>query len=250
MKTFAYVITTVGMDCHDTRTYTDFLKNPETETYEFKEADMDNITLLYAEQLRDELIVSAQKENETIAVKATKEDIRSAIKKHQKFTIFGTDPETFCVAGETVTAYKTKLELQITNNSTFCFYTEYEGGQIRGHAEIFLEHVKDEDVRYVAVENFLCPSKYIPSVQRFYHEPFRDYAAFKAYFDNMELHHIQYCSSVKEMLIIDVSECQDSEWYQENMEIIRKIRENPKLSDIAYFQINAELHLETINQHT
>ena len=79
-----------------------------------------------------------------------------------------------------------------------------------------VQDIPSDRVGYLAVENFLNPFRYIPSMQRFYHEPYATQEEADAALEEMKLH--EKYDSVKEMHVIDLGEAADNVWYSSNSE--------------------------------
>lgn len=108
---------------------------------------------------------------------------------------------------------------------------EFAAGQISYHGHFMEMDIPKENVAYLAVENFLAPRKGVPSVQRFYHEPYSDAKEAEEALDRMQLH--EGYRSVKELYVIDTEKEKETNWYKCNAaEIGKPFKLYPSLENL------------------
>ncbi|ADL36062.1 hypothetical protein bpr_II123 (plasmid) [Butyrivibrio proteoclasticus B316] len=119
--------------------------------------------------------------------------------------------------------------------NTFCYdpedqeiVVEYAGGQFEFHTYIDVKVIPDANVRYLAVENFLCPNKGVPSVERFYSYPVKKLQEAQRLLDELKLHE-DMGRSEKYLMISDIDELATNSWYAGNITVINQERELEKL---------------------
>ena len=99
-------------------------------------------------------------------------------------------------------------------------FKDYMFGQASYETYYAIDEIPNERVGYIAVENFLAPVKGCPTVQRFYHEPYRTLEEAQKALDEMVMHSEENHSglgSIKELHIVDIDKIKDSQWYKNNV---------------------------------
>lgn len=74
-----------------------------------------------------------------------------------------------------------------TYEKVLVFNCWYGGGQVDYKTIYHIGDIPDEEVVYMVVENFLCPAKGVPSVQRMYREPFTDLTEAREYMESLPI---------------------------------------------------------------
>lgn len=255
MKTFVYISTYAGIDWHDCRTTHEYLK--QNGSYEI--TDVDSVIIDFIKRERNRLIKYFEKENKVYYFASNKK-IEYAVKNKKKLSVIRGDKNSYTdTDGKRFTYYETELDLKVSDKGDLDLVYSAWGGQFTATHYICIDVIDDKNVRYIASENFLCPNKGVPSVQRFYHKPFESFTEFKSYFDNMKLHSIDktnvWAESEKEMLVIDIEKYEvfDEEkqspnlWFSDNMEAIEltdKLRSSG-IKEIP-FKMYVNQHLENL----
>ena len=111
--------------------------------------------------------------------------------------------------------------------------SSYAYGQIEHRTSFTERDIPDEDVRYLVVENFLCPRIGTPSVQRLRFAPFHDLVSAQLAIDGLQIDKNaewrKGISSVKELIITDAADLEPGDqdnfmnlaWYKLNMEVLK-----------------------------
>lgn len=153
-------------------------------------------------------------------------------------------------------------ELHFTfDGATLTLTALYLFGQIEYTTTYTVQTIKDENVRYLATENFieLCPD--IPTIPSFYQPEFcsaptnprfyqPEFCSAKealAALQNLKLHDKQNCQ--KELIIRDINNLQKDTWYLKNMKIIQILKNHPELDKPEYFHITPTDHLDCLEKH-
>ena len=111
--------------------------------------------------------------------------------------------------------------------------SSYAYGQIEHRTSFTERDIPDEDVRYLVVENFLCPRIGTPSVQRLRFAPFHDLVSAQLAIDGLQIDKNaewrKGISSVKELIIADAADLEPGDQdnfmnlacYKLNMEVLK-----------------------------
>lgn len=202
-----------GMDWHDSCTVNEHLL--QDGSYDIKDPGMAKAKFIYKDLT--EMAAQEKSPDGTLVSEVTLvdipgfdeiyeavkngEDIRAASKtEHREFEGKKYDINELEYFYEGVTGDVTK---------SYCH------GQITYHGHFIEQDIPLENVRYIAAENFLAPTKGVSSVQRFYHEPYTYLGEAKKALEDMQLH--EGYSSVKELYIIDIEKEKETEWYKDNV---------------------------------
>lgn len=89
----------------------------------------------------------------------------------------------------------------------------------------YLNDIPENDVCYIVEEHFMGCGKGVPLIQRFYHEPFKDLESAGKYKANFKLHDWPCFKTETKIIVYQESKLKNNEWYQNNMEIIRLLKE-------------------------
>ncbi len=100
---------------------------------------------------------------------------------------------------------------------------------------------------FMVVENFLSPFEGIPSIKRLWHEPFRVFKEAAEYVQNEKTHNSGN-ESVWEIHIADRDEIMETEWYKEQMEAVRLMKEAGTSPYGPEFCIDTGRHLKSLKQ--
>lgn len=202
-----------GMDWHDSCTVNEHLL--QDGSYDIKDPDMAKAKFIYKDLtgmaaqekspdgtlVSEVTLVDIPGFDEIYEAVKNGEDIRAASKtEHREFEGKKYDINELEYFYEGVTGDVTK---------SYCH------GQITYHGHFIEQDIPLGNVRYIAAENFLAPTKGVSSVQRFYHEPYTYLGEAKKALEDMQLH--EGYSSVKELYIIDIEKEKETEWYKDNV---------------------------------
>ncbi len=254
MKTFVRIDGICGQDWHDTYEKTNYLRengsleisNPIEVIYNYIKDTVMNFSAGYFKSMDFECI-------------ATDEAIKEAlVSRKGELTLYAANGEEYTYAnGETVRIYEQRYVL---NAETLEVHGEILHGQITDNFYISIMEIEDDAVRYLAVENFLCPNKGVPSVQRFYSLPVKTQAEVEKLLDEMVLHTPKnsknvWAESAKEIVIDNVDNLLSSSWYARNIialkesevckEFINKYADD---SEEVPFAMYAEKHTELLKE--
>ncbi len=229
-----------GFDWHDACSHTDFLKEKHGNPY-----NITNPIRTIAERVYDmfaQFVETCLGNNTSSDYKITfemsVEDIVEKMEKREKISIYDCIPNP---------EYEDDYEnWMIFDSDKLSMETYYCGGQVSYDGYFTIADIPDEKVRYIVCENFLAPNKGVPSVQRFYHEPFTDYYEMLSYYCNMPMHGKEdnYCGihskSVKEIIIINVDSTIDDDWFNSNMQAIELSKDHPDAEFKMYVKQDIE----------
>lgn len=233
---------------NQTKEYHKFLK--QEGSYDIRVPE--DLLLKMAKDLRDNLMMDVLRRNRRWSFKdigkiATDSEIETAIRNKASLPILRAIKRDMSYGtGYNFSQYKTVLEMKVSGIGDFRFIRTENFDHEQEVTEIQFREIDDENVRYLGCENFL--PKDIPSALRFYHEPFVNLEEFMKYFEVMNLHQKEddghvWAESVKEMLIIDISICEKSEWFKDNMQVIKMIENHPELGNPELFRMQEGYHL-------
>lgn len=209
-----------GMDWHDIRTTTQFLKEKFKNDYNIAS---ENINTVIANDVFKSMkgmftSVTSFKDETTVTKKLenipTFEEILKAVEKKETLEVHSNPDKT---------EYGEIYELTFTlkeKDGVIHVYQEYMYGQFSFDTDYVVYDIPDEKVGYIVAENFLCPMKGVPSISRFYHEAYDNLAEAKLAMKKMKLH--KDYDSVKEMYIANMDEMREREWYKKNINAIGK----------------------------
>ena len=148
------------------------------------------------------------------------------------------DCESMCIDGSIFYENTGKIEgasLEISES--------YAWGQISYVTNYELEELEKANLLYLVEEQFLCPTKGVPIVERIYHEPFLELCKAESYKESLQLH--ANVRSKKELLIFG-KEILEKEWYKLNMEAVELMREKKRDIYDPTFSIFVDTHIEKL----
>ena len=123
----------------------------------------------------------------------------------------------------------------------------YAWGQFNYETCYVAEKANPGDVKYLVEEQFYCPTKGVPLVERFYEEPFENLEEAKKYFDEMKVHEDMDCG--KELLIFDTkTQPRDKGWYNCNVKALLLMKEKGQTHLDASFRIFVDSHIEELEK--
>lgn len=219
-----------GIDWHDSCSITEYLKDTDG-SYDIK-SDPDEIiaTNLYdmISQMKETSTEKGVVVSETYlkSYPASADEIFKLIKKGEVFGYESEPDKEFGVSKIYVSYDPAKKELSYG----YCY------GQISYSGTFVEDEIADEDVRYFVCENILAPNKGIPSVLRFYEEPYTDLNEALTALDNLELKNY---NSRKE-LIIQSEDKSNPKWLQANR-LCNQVKE--ELGDVVEYSLHTENYL-------
>ncbi len=222
---FIKVNTYGGVDWHDSFSKNVFLQ--ENGSYAITNVDktiVDYIVSFIADCING---IDEDKRN-LINCIATREGVEEALKnKEKKFKLFSSaehdyidqDGMKITYIDIEVTFDAEKMEIEESYACGQCSYTQY----------IDVLDIAESDVRYIVCENFLCPTKGVPSIERMYQLPVKTQAEAEKIFSEMKLHKEEeyanvWTSSEKELLIDSVDNLLSSAWYANQVVAINEVK--------------------------
>lgn len=127
---------------------------------------------------------------------------------------------------------------------TICY-----AGQVSYKSTYNVMHIDEEDVRYFAVENILCPVKGTPSVIRFYEDPVKTAKEANEAVDLIRRHEwASEFGSRKELIVLDIKKVEQATWYKKNMRLGHILKEHQNLETPENFQVFVSDHLELLRK--
>ncbi len=230
MKTIQYT-QYGGIDWHDSYEITKQLE--EDLSYSIKNPDMVIAKHLYS--MITEMQSSTIEEGEKIREVKLQDipsfdDVLKAVINGEKITL--TSPEE-------QDCYGTACELgfdYLPEDKSVSFYYAY--GQVDYHGSYVETEIPDDKVQYLVVENFLAPTKGVPSVQRMYHAPYLIEEEGRKALKELVLH--EEYDSCAEILVSNKESDEEDEWYKRNMQLVELMEKHPNVP----FRCFTEAHLK------
>lgn len=102
----------------------------------------------------------------------------------------------------------------------------YSGGRFEAKGCFKIKEIESENVRFIPVENFVQPHDNSVTVQRFYAKPFTSESEAKKALADMGLHDMTNVNTSKSMIIADINEIKNTDWYKDNMACISMVEDN------------------------
>lgn len=129
------------------------------------------------------------------------------------------------------------------DGSTHEVTKSYSGGRFETTGSFKVKEIEPENVRFIPVENFVQKYGNSSSVtaQRFYIKPFTSESEARKALTDMSLHDVANVNTSKSMVVVDINEIKDTDWYKDNMACIDMV-ENGNLSWDRNFDIWAPTH--------
>lgn len=205
-----------GMDWHDCCETTDFLE----ENGSFSIVNPDTVIAKHLYRLMTE-IQSDTFEKDVLTKSVRLQNIPSY---DEVYKAVRDGKEIYLTSPEETDQYGTACELDFRYKNkkvTYC----YGFGQVNYSGEYITEIIPDDKVQYLVVENFLAPTKGVPSVQRFYHKPYETEAEAKKAKESFVLHESH--GSRVEILVSDKDKDAEKEWYKKNLQAIELAEKYP-----------------------
>lgn len=232
-NTYVCVNTYGGLDWHDTSTWSSCLQ--EDGRFELKDASKSIAKHVYGE-LTSMCISSSDSEKKTALEDIpTLKEITKCICSKAAFTITSSD-------GYELEAFWNPKENQLIQN----FYA----GQVSYCVSYNIMEIEPENLIYIAAENFMCPMKGVPSVERFYKAPFT-----RLEDAQKECKRIQTAIKKRndenvqpELIITDKTIISETDWYKCNMQVINTLKEHPELDNADNFELPVQYHLERLKE--
>ena len=124
----------------------------------------------------------------------------------------------------------------------------FSAGQFEYDGEFQVQEIERENVRFIPVETFYTSDGAVP-VQRFYTKPFTSEADARKVLTEMKPHEIQGVQSTCELMVADMEDLEDSDWYESNMRCVAMVEASDgALSWDENFAIWAETHAAKLEQ--
>ncbi len=229
-----------GIDWHDSSDSTNYLK----------ENDSFNIT--NTEKVIEDAIVKRFKEfynwidtdpngnnkNNTVPdIRPSEEDIRAAIRNKQNIAAkfngmtYNDDPSDPKVWYDCEIRYLAKTDEYPSD--VHRIKEIFACGQFEYTYWFVEKEIPDENVRFLATENFPCPSKGVPSISRFYSFPVKTQTEAEKQLEELQLHMPDgdnvWVEPNKELIIFDVDITSNTMWYALNIQAICLTKELEKM---------------------
>ncbi len=247
-KTFINIETYSGMDWHDKKARSKYLS--ENGSYEI--TNPDKVILDYVISFFDSL----RNDDEEFDILPSTKEIEEAIKENKKVAAYQGKYTFIDEEDGEKTYYHASVEYIPDRKEIHC---EYACGQITHNEWINVIEIEESDVRYIVAENFLCPNKGVPSIERFYDYPVKTQEEAQNLFKKMKLHKRDnenvWANSAKEILILDVNNMLSSLWYAENITAIKETefitKQNNDYPDVKTeipFRMDVESHIEALRE--
>ncbi len=247
-----------GIDWHDSKETTTYIK--ENGSYDISDPEKtieEEVVKAFKEfcnrEINDLQRAERKPENPIPDIIPSEDEIRKAVRE-VRVIVAGFDGDTYELDGEERKYYETALTYIPAERE---IVYEYLGGQITQHVWFVVHDIPDENVRYLATENFLCPNKGIPSVSRFYSLPVKTQEEAEKQLEELQLHDRNkdvWAKSVKELAIIDVDVTPNTTWYALNIQAIRaeeSLKETLERYNLPMeipFRMYAKVHIEALEE--
>lgn len=223
MALFIKVTEICGSDWHDTSCRTKFLS-------EHGKLEIKNSMLTIANYI-DESLLTPLRKNDYEYI-ATKEDVVQALKKGSgEIVLAQSKPVTYTDDdGEIKVDYENQYVFDVKAKKIEGYFMF---GQFTDDYYIRKMYIDDDKVRYFAVENFLCPTKGVESVERMYSYPVTTQDEAEMLLKTMPLH--ENYESEKTILVDSVDSLLSSNWYAMQVIAINTKKKLEKtIKDYAY----------------
>lgn len=222
-----------GFDWHDACTRTEFLMNGKSFDFSSKEnaqkAVIENIISEYPYAEQDIRKAFETGEELEFPAKVPVYDDNNAITGYE-------DCATDIFDG------KVYHELHVyINPKELSFTSDYLYGQVSYNTHYYIEEVQNPS--YMVIENFLAVTKGVPSVERTYHEPFKELSEAKAYKESLKPHD-KYSSEVY-IACVDIDKINEV-WLDNQRKAFNFFKERPEYLYDETFSPWAEHHYENI----
>lgn len=225
-----------GIDWHDCCETSDFLK--ENNQYDIKNEDLAIATHLF--DLMSGLKESTSQHGKIISeVKlclqqfTSVEAVLKAIQNNEKISLYSPkDEDGYCC-----------IDFFYNPEPKTVSYS-FAYGQVSYNGRYLSVDIPDEDVVYIVTENFLAPTKGIPSVSRFYHEPYNIQEEAEKALQEIKLH--DNYRSKKELIILNKNNLLDNEWFALNMKAIELVQKNNLNWYDENFVVFTKAHIEKL----
>ncbi len=248
MKTFIRVTNHCGSDWHDTSATTKFLK--QHDAYEI--TDPNSVIFNY---IKETFMDFSDKcfENMDVEKVATDKAIRESIMNRQgHLTLYRADPKG---SHKSSFGYETEV---VFDAEQLIIENDCMGGQVTDKYYIDILEIEDVNVRYMVVENFLCPNKGVECIERFYDFPVKTQEEAEKLYNEMQLHtrgHNVWAESVKELFVVDIDKVTKESWYAlnvlaiNNTELCKEFhKSHPGLNSSIPFFMYVEKHIESLKE--
>lgn len=233
--TNTYICATIngGLDWHDIKQWSEFLQ--ENGMFEIKDTVKTIANHVFEELQKMEIITENPDTKTVLANIPSLEEIAEHICKKEAFTV--ESPDGF--------------ELNACWDPEKNALNQYfYAGQVCYDICYDVKEIEPENVIYIAGENYLCPEKGIPSVERFYKKPFTDLEDARA-----ECNRIQTAIKGRNaenvqpgLVIADKTKICKTEWFIYNMQAIELLENHPELDTEDNFHIFVQAHLEKLKE--
>lgn len=125
---------------------------------------------------------------------------------------------------------------------------DYAFGQVSYTTSYYAEDIPDDQLGYIVTEDFLAPTKGVDLVERLYHDIFDELEAAQNYADNLKLHEFKYPTSIITFLVCNKGSVLQTEWYKQQKEAMRLMKEKGQTYLDDSFQVFAKCHIDNLKK--
>ncbi len=230
-----------GIDWHDSHTIYEQLRNNGSFNIvaeQVPETIADDIAkdFPYVENIRENILQAlAQKTCFQFAIKAEETDSEGKITYK--------DGESCEMNGQTY------LEQEaVFDGSELTLSRDYAFGQVSYITTYYVEDIPDDQLGYIVTEDFLAVTKGVDLVERLYHDIFDELEAAQDYADNLKLHGFKHPISIVTFLVCNKESVLQTEWYKQQKEAMRLMKEKDQTYLDDSFRIFAKHHIENLEK--
>ncbi len=209
-----------GVDWHDSREITDQLEEDGT----FSINNPEEVIAKHMYGLISGMCCETEKQG--VVIRRTQlesypsyEDVLEAVVNGKK--IFLTSPEEIDQYGS---AHELEFTYDPEKNSVYYYYGY---GQVDYHGTYDVSDIPDDNVHYIVVENFLAPTKGVPTIQRMFHEPYSTESEARTAKDELKLH--DNYDTRAEILVTDKESDIRNVWYDRNIRLVELMGKYPNV---------------------
>lgn len=110
-------------------------------------------------------------------------------------------------------------------------------GQVSYQTNYEISDIPEDQICYIVEEHFHAPTKGVPLVERFYHEPFRTLEEAEDCLEKSKKHSSESDISIH---VYNLQEIGSTDWFQANMEVIRLAKGDTEKEYAVFVQAHLE----------
>lgn len=124
----------------------------------------------------------------------------------------------------------------------------YFFGQVSYNISYSVYELDKNDICYLISENFLCPTKGTPLVERMYQDVFIDKELAEKCFNDLQVHNLEPLRTEKTLNIQSLSRIKETDFYKENMKANQLMKNKKQTPFDESFRIFVESHIKELEK--